>query len=446
MIASLGLRFGLFATVYSDLRHGSASKYGSTAIGLTIGSGLTYSEREMVRIASVDDNLGGDFLEFSQTSERSPMTEFLPGPALLMSQLWEITGVRNFAPYIVLQIVLESVLIGLFFGILCAYQPKIAALTAIFLVINVASIKRTTMVGYDFWPAFVVMVLVCGLLLFLEQPKQLVGLAATGLLVGIGAWFRSITVLLPYLASLSIIVATVKNERLSVRTAFYRTAAFLLPVILLTVGLSVYRLDGTSNVRPTRSTFWHTFFAGVGQFENPYGLINDDHEIWLFAQSINEELQEEDLMTMYRSPSSAYEATLRAAALQFVRDHPLRFVRNFVYRVAIMIAPPLYRGSDFVPNAVQALLYPIGFLMLPLWILGMVELKNRQPVLFYVVTPIFAYFFIFFGWFYVVGRVILPFLFLSVIVYLNGMRHVYRAVSTGKMRMSFQRLGGKRTR
>ena len=105
---ALVLRLVLFFTVYDDLRHGTALYDGSSAIGLFFGSGLSYSESEMERIAATRNNFSGDYTTFYAPQSRDPSTEFLPGPAILLSGLWRIMPIHNFSPYLVLQAILDS--------------------------------------------------------------------------------------------------------------------------------------------------------------------------------------------------------------------------------------------------------------------------------------------------------------------------------------------------
>jgi hypothetical protein len=50
----------------------------------------------------------------------------------------------------------------------------------------------------------------------------------------------------------------------------------------------------------------------------------------------------------------------------------------------------------------------------------MFALHRKDKTVFWLSAAIYAHFFLVFGWFYVVGRVILPFLFVSILVYFAG--------------------------
>ena len=150
LFLSLIVRFGLFYTKWDDLRHGTALDYASTAIGFYNGQGLSTSSSEIEKIGLLTNNFSGNYLEFYEQTQRQEFTEFLPGPAILLSILWKIVPIYNFAPYIWFQIILESILILLFYLVFKARGRYIFLLTTIFMIFNLPAINKTLMMGYDF--------------------------------------------------------------------------------------------------------------------------------------------------------------------------------------------------------------------------------------------------------------------------------------------------------
>ena len=414
------VRVTLLATVYDDLRHGSARVYGATAIGLAMGDGLTYHDQEIEEIAVLDNNTSGDYLGFYEPEGRQPLVEFLPGPAILLGGLWKVLPFHNFTPYLVMQIVLESALLAFLFLALSRVDLGLALWTSLVMVVNVATIKRTLMMGYDFWPQFAVLALFIVSLFMLKKRGGVGWCLLAGLLAAVPFWFRNLTFLLPFFM-VPAFVYLWRRRRLSWFVVAKRAAAFIVPVLVMLALVSAYRYDTTGNARPTRSTFWHSFFAGVGQFSNPYGVDHTDMGVWEFGRRLNEELRDYNLVEQGERPNSLYEETLKAEAMRFVRSYPGLFVRNWVYRIGIMISPVLYTHGDLIPGNLSRALRPVGFLMLPLWLLGMFALHRRDRAAFWVSAAIYAHFFIAFGGFYVVGRVVLPFLFVSILVYFAGL-------------------------
>lgn len=422
-LVAIVVRLLLFATVMGDLRHGSAPVYGSAAIGFVSGEGLTYHRSEMEGILGAPDNRSGSFVDLYQPADREPMVEFLPGPAALLGMLWKAVPVYNFAPYVLLQVLIDSLLIALLFVVLSRAGSTLALLTALAMTINIATIRRTLMMGYDFWPQFGVLAAFVGLLWVLNKNKSAGWYVLVGCLAAVPYWFRTITLLLPFFFVVCL-VFLLRSRGLTWRTVMRRSAVFVAPVLVCLALVSAYRYETTGNARPTRSTFWHSFFAGVGQFSNPYDIDHTDQSVWRFGIRLNSEFAEFDMgkmMAQGQRPNSLYEQTLKDQAKVFLTEHPGLFGRNWVYRIGIMISPLLYDEGDLVPARISATLRPIAFLMLPLWFIGMFALYRRDSTVFWLSATIYAYFFLIFGWFYVVGRVILPFMFVSILVYLAGL-------------------------
>lgn len=427
---ALAARLALLFTVFDNLQHGSAPNYGSAALALHQGFGLTINRVEVQSLSRVQSNVRGDFRNYFKSSERHPLTEFLPGPAILLAGLWELVPIYNFAPYLVVQSVIDSLLIAVFAVLMVRKHRLLALLTVSAMVINLPVIKRTLMMGYDFWPQFAVLVMFLGALALQRRGYRPWLFGLVGLLASIPVWFRDITTPLPVFVAAFLLYELRKRECLTWGASIGRVMLLLTPVLLSVALLSTFRYETTGNFRPTRSTFWHSFMAGVGQFSNPYGVVNNDQSVWEFGKKVNPSLSTYTLSDMYLLPNSPYEITLKEVAGEFVRDYPFLFLRNFAYRIGIMISPPFYTDGDFIPRAVAARIYPVGFALMLLWCIGMLYLRRALPFVFGVTISIYAYFFLAFGWFYVVGRVILPFMFISTMVWIAGGLAVFKWMRT----------------
>jgi hypothetical protein len=428
---TLVFRTSLFYFKWDNLRHGTALRFGSAAAGLYKQGTLSYQETELREISKLNNNYTGNYLEFYQDSNRQKLIEFLPGPPLLLFLLWKFVPFYNFSSYIWLQILLETMLIGFLYSVLLKYDSKVGFLTAMIMALNLAVIKRTLMMGYDFWPQFCVLINFIGLCYAFDKENGHIAIFVLGLLTACIVWFRSITSLLPFF--IAVLMAMYLRKKTGVKKSLLRVSLYLIPIIISITALSTYRYETTGSYRPTRSTFWHTFFAGVGQFSNPYGLVNDDLAVWQFAKTLNKDLDKSTLWEMYHDPNSNYELTLKKEAFRFISAYPHLFIRNILYRIAIMISPLLYRGGDFIPNKLSNYLAPFGVLLLLIWFIGMYYTYERFRALFWISAAIYLYFFLSFSWFYVVGRVILPFLFVNIFVYLFGLKYIAGKVKYGRI-------------
>jgi len=421
-VLSILVRIGLFYKKWDNLRHGSAAGYGSVAIGLFYKNGLTFNLVEVSKIKQEENNRSGNYLRFYQGENRKKFMEFLPGPGILLSLLWKIIPVYNFAPCIWLQIFLDSILILLFYIVFKSYDNVIPLIVTVFIVFNVATVKRTLTMGYDFWPQFCVLVNFVGIAVALRKERNAIILFLTGILTALTVWFREITNFLPFFISILLFLYFRFHFKSNMKHIVFKVALYLLPVMISLGALSIHRYNITGNFRPTRSTFWHSFFAGVGQFSNPYGLRSLDSDISEFATRSNKELENWTGEGMTEFPNSVYEATLRKEAFRFVTKYPFLFIRNTLYRICIMISPFLYVPKESMLYPLHSYLFPLKVLSLIFWFLGMCYIYRRHNLLFWLSSTIYLYFFLAFGWFYVIGSVFLSFFFINVFIYLFGVK------------------------
>ena len=423
LLVGLMVRFGLFYTKWDNLKHDSGAKYASAAIGFYNGQGLSVNSNEIEKIKFLKNNFSGNYLEFYNALERHKFMEYLPGPAILLSILWRIIPIYNFSTYIYLKIILESILILLFYLVFKNNQKYICLLTTIFLIFNLPAINKTLMAGYDFWPQFAVLVSFIGVYYGLVNKNKSYIFLITGLLTGITVWFRATTVFLPFFIVLFIVIYQKFRQKKSMQRILKNSLLYIVPIILLIVSLSIFRYNQTGNIRPTRSTFWHSFFCGVGRFSNPYGIISNDESVLALGKKLNPDLKKYSTQDMLSSPNSMYEKTLKKQAVIFMEIYPHIFIRNTVYRVGIMISPLLKVGNTtLISSFLKKVIFPLGFLLLLLWIFGLINIYINDKLLFYLCITIYSYFFIAFSWFYAPGRAILPFLFINIIVYLSGIK------------------------
>ena len=426
-LTSLVIRLLLFYQVWDDRRHpGNAGKYGSAAIGLYYNHGLTVNWDEIGSISSEsEDNHSGNYLTFHNNNNREPLIEYLPAPAVVLYLLWKIIPIYNFSTYIWMVIIIDSILITIFFLVL-RKRKYLSLVVVSFLILNIPTLRQILTMGYDFWPIFCVMANIIGLYSWasIQDGKSVKGsliLIFLGIINGFTIWSRSLILFLPIFLSGFIFIINFKQKNNYVKL-IHSLILYLLPYILSLLLLMYFRYNTTGDIRPTRSTFWHEFFLGVGQFSNPYGIECKDISIWEFGKRINPELNKYSLQEMYELPNSPYEVTLRMEALSFIKNYPHLFIRNIVLRIPVFISPFLYKWGDFIPPSFNPYLFPIGIIGVLLWFLGMFNLQREDKNLFILSFVIFLHYFMIFGWFNVIGRLILAYNVLNIIAYYYGLQ------------------------
>lgn len=425
LLFALAIRLILLHGPMSSLRHGSAAYYGSAAIGLATGNGLTTSASEMSILAALKSNLGGDYRQYFATGERMPFTEFLPAPAYLLAGFWKLTGVHSFAPLIYFQALVDSLLIMFMCWFLRPRHMLLAWVFSFLLCIDPVSIRPVLTMGYDFWPRFACMAMFILVGKGLESRRPWPWLLVAGIAAGWAGWCRSLTTFLPFFVGAAALAYMIRQKR-GWKESIVALTALLVPVLLSISALSALRYHQTGSYRPTRAVFWHSFCTGIGQFSNPYGLEPDDQSVFRWAVELEPELRSQTVAEWVHAPNSLFERTLREAGIGFIKDHPMLFMRNTVYRALFVLSPALYQDASYIPPRARALAFGLGVLLLALWVLGMVDWYRTDPLIFALSAASVFYVIAAFSWFYVIGRVVLPVLFINLLAYCRGTGFLWR--------------------
>jgi len=129
-----------------------------------------------------------------------------------------------------------------------------------------------------------------------------------------------------------------------ISAVFYRSQKKLLVSCFLTGGiLTIFggvtlnkQLAGTST--PMRTNIGHVFFIGVGEFNNPYGLIEaDDSAMNLYRKSTGK-----DIFTNGAEGINEFDNWLKKRAIEFLKEHPFLYA-SMVLRRALKFLFPNYR-------------------------------------------------------------------------------------------------------
>jgi hypothetical protein len=435
-IISFIIRSFLLVLSYDNLKHGSASYFGSQAIGLYRNKGSTTNIVEMGKIIS-ENNLSGNYLNFEDNSERENLTIFLPGTGFVIYLLWKIFPVYNFSTLLFLQILIDSIIISLFSMMFYKMNKKLGVLIAVILLFNIVCIKRVLMVGYDFWPQITVLISFILIYNMLNTNKTYYYILL-GLINAVAIWFREITILLLIVASTLILFINYKKG-IKIKDNIKKTSVMILFFILSISLLSFYRSNISENARPTRNTLWHSVLVGIGQFSNPYDITANDISAWEFAKKNEKSLENKELWDMYNSPNSEYEIFAKSKSIDFIKNYPHLFIRNTIYRTAIILSPLLYSDGDFLPVKYQKIFFVLGLILLPVWFLGIYQIYKYNKILFYTIIILVVNTIISFSWWYVVGRVIIPILFTHFIVYLFALKYFYDKFFKDKLELYLKR-------
>jgi len=217
---------------------------------------------------------------------------------------------------------------------------KAALVAGLAYAVFVPQIWISTMPEYNTWLTFTYVLLTWLMFVFIEsfQRKEYrrvllvaLGIAVTGF---IGSQMRSIAILAPLgLAGWYWFWNCLQNRTLWVSTFDCKAIGVLLIVGTCTiVGSSAVNITVRGDASPVRSTFGHSFWAGIGQFDNPFGVQDSDGAITEFYTR----------ETGIESPSDGaveYNTWLIKRGIVFVKDEPFLYLSMLARRALMILIP-----------------------------------------------------------------------------------------------------------
>ena len=219
-----------------------------------------------------------------------------------------------------------------------------------------------------------------------------------GLAAGVVAWMRSTVV--PFVFFLVVLLFVLQPWKIAVRYSFVLLAGFA----LIFSSLIVRNYVVFDRLMATRGAFWHSFWAGVGQMPNPYGLREDDEEIAKFASRLDSTVQFE---------TEGYERALKEEALSFVSRDPVWYVASVAKRATVFVFPKIgravfFRETQHVSGMLNkslstAVLLVVDGILGGLFLFGIWLTRKRWKELLVVMLP-FLYTLFTLAPFYVAGR------------------------------------------
>jgi hypothetical protein len=341
-----------------------ASAYAvSTAIGLCKGRGLTVQPDEASAVRQGAERFEDLLPLYRSQAPRSPAHEPLPGVSLLFAAVAALSGSLRLGTIVYLQILLHGLGAWWLAAELRQRSGLAAALAGIGWALFLPEFRSTLTPGYDSLPTLVYLGAVLPLLRFGRGggPAWLIG---AGLACGAGLWVRDYLFVLPLL--LLPVLATLRQPGLS------GLLAFGLPVALLGAGLALARApaSGTTH-RLIRGGVWHTFWAGVGQFDNDLGLVAEDESVRDFASRLAP--SEEFRVPNYQYLPS-YDAALGLAGRAYVAERWPALLRNALYRLGWLVFPAFGPSKQLASGPLRLLLLAVGIPLSLLALAGFLRL------------------------------------------------------------------------
>jgi hypothetical protein len=287
----------------------------------------------------------------------------------------------------------------------------------------------------DIWVTFVYIASVAMLFKMEDLSslrRRLVGAAALGVSLAMVAWMRSTVV--AYVLVCAGAMFFVLPRRHAVAAAgvlLISFAAVLSPLVVRN-----YNAFGTLMV--TRGAVWHSFWGGIGQFENSMGVVEDDAQIARVFGA-------RDSTAIYGTPR--YEQVLRRYAKELIAAEPLWYAATVVKRAIVIVAPKIGRELFFRSpsrsnqtgllnqNVSRTVLMIVDGLFVAGLLAGVWLLRRRWKVVLVAVLPL-AYTIATLAPFYVVGRNIMNVYFVTLLFASVAFVHVVDRTRTSRTSVS----------
>jgi hypothetical protein len=314
--------------------------HGEVARNIINGNGIVTNPTYMASVLSIwrTSNKLIDLEDIPPPVSESfkPLYNDEPGYGILLAAIWKITGSKRFIYVRLLQILIDLLMIVLIARIVEAVANRRAGFFAAGLyALFIPQIELVVRPHRDIWVTFSFIVSVYVFLRFYQDVNQRLGwkkLTGLGVLLGFVGWMRStILAFAGFIGGLFFLLQPKGKNILR--------AAFLLGIFFLALSPLVIRnYQSFGKPMMTRGAFWHSFWAGIGQVPNPYGIIDNDEAIRRFCLSLDSTVQYD---------SENYEATLKKEAIVLLKEYPFWYATTIVRRAFVIVMPKIGRELFF---------------------------------------------------------------------------------------------------
>ena len=308
----------------------------SAVMGLMHGRGLTVSAAE-ANAAWSNDPERELLVEYRPDAPRMQAHQPLPGFIAVMAACAYLTGHLRYLWIIYLQFGLHIGLSVLLARELMLRSRLHGVLVGVVWLLFLPFMRVNLMVRYDAWTSFLSLGLTIAGLCYIRRPS-LPGILLCGVLGGAGLWMRDYFFVLPVVVFL--ILAFL------VRPPWRHLVVYAFVVVLFGVALMHFRSWAPGvEAQITRGSTWHTFWAGVGQFDNDVGVANDDDSVLRLATRLS---GGRDFSFFYYEFDPEYNRVLGDLGRTYIRSHPWSLVRNACYRCVYLMSPGLMPSYTLV--------------------------------------------------------------------------------------------------
>ena len=349
VILALVLRIAMFTVAKHQRRffHGAWDMHTEIGRNVMQGNGIKFSTSSFIAYRDFIRSHPSGWVDFNEAKIESdgnftPVSHIDFGYGVLAGLVWKCLGKIDWRPIILLQIVIDSLMcIPLYFIGKNIGDRRKGLLTAALFALFPLEMFRAIIPSYDVWVTFCY--ILCVYLILLEQKQEkrwlsLVTVAGIGGINAYTAWMRSTVVLFPVIIVIYLLLR---------RKGFQWVKAVLLIVVfscLYIVPKALHTYVDTGELRITRGVMWGSFYAGLGQFENDFGIEATDASAMKYCVEKDPELAGKNFFDNWQRYEEIWEVRVK----EIIRENPLWYAGTVFKRAGLILFPGLYYHKEGV--------------------------------------------------------------------------------------------------
>ncbi len=277
---------------------------------------------EQQRRGELVDPADVDFAAVDARPRYQPVVLQPVGAGAVLAGLWFLTGDEDYVYLQLLQIALDALMVVLVFWIaMRLYGRPLTALIAAGMYAIFAPIVVLTKIPHlDVWGVYFTISIVALALRAWQSERRLPWLLATGVVTGLGLYFRPGVLLLP------LALALASLPWIGWRRALPAALVPLVAAAALAVPWTIRNYDEFDRFIPTRIGIGQNLWEGLGEIHNDFGALLDD-------QATARQVAREDPSLVYGTPE--YDDHLREKAIDAIGDHPGHFAKVVARRAFV---------------------------------------------------------------------------------------------------------------
>ncbi len=412
LVAALFIRVAALVLSYNSLDF-DASFYqqGEIARNILAGRGMTQDSAFVARSLAIarTEHAMVDIADVPAPEETHPRPDYNnePGYGMFLAAVWGVTGSMRWIYPRLLQIFIDVFMCWALYRVGTGLFSRGAGLLVSgFYAIFVPQIEMAVRPYRDAWVTFLFIVSLLYLMTVVraDASARRITFASVGiaLFAAMVCWMRSTVLVYPVFLAAALFIL------LPFRSA-WKQACIVLAVFAIAYAPFVLRSAADfDKPMATRGALWHSFWGGIGQFPNPYGVVEDDQKIYAFARSVDPSI---------RFDSDAYEQLLKRQAFGLFRDHPVFYASTVLRRAAVILFPRAGRAVlmqagpqtgrtgalNRLGSAVEWGLYAVDIAVGVLFLYGIWVYRRKPAILIIALLPL-AYTVVTLAPLYVTGR------------------------------------------